>query len=59
MQILLGVWGPIVTSVGNLLTIVLTLFSDMIFGTVAMTLGGLVGAGIIVGAFALLVWDMM
>ena len=59
MQILLGVWGPIVTSVGSLLTIVLTLFSDMIFGTVAMTLGGLVGAGIIVGAFALLVWDMM
>lgn len=59
MQILLGVWGPIVTSVGSLLTIVLTLFSDMIFGTVALTLGGLVGAGIIVGAFAVLVWDMM
>ncbi|KAF9229261.1 hypothetical protein BS17DRAFT_771239 [Gyrodon lividus] len=57
-MILLGIWGPIVTSVGNLLTIVLTLFSDMIFGTVALTFGGLLGAGMIVGAFGVLVYDM-
>ncbi|KAF9237341.1 hypothetical protein BU15DRAFT_76057 [Melanogaster broomeanus] len=39
-MILLGIWGPVVTSVGNLLTIVLTLISDLIFGTVAPTLEG-------------------
>ncbi|KAL4069638.1 hypothetical protein V8B97DRAFT_1968410 [Scleroderma yunnanense] len=58
-MILLGAWGPIVTSVGSLLTIVLTLFSDLIFGTVALTLGGLIGTGMIVGAFAVLVYDML
>ncbi|KIO08304.1 hypothetical protein M404DRAFT_134204 [Pisolithus tinctorius Marx 270] len=57
-MILLGIWGPIVTSVGSLMTIVLTLFSDMFFGTVALTFGGLVGTGVIVGAFAMLVFDM-
>lgn len=57
-MILLGIWGPIVTSVGSLMTIVLTLFSDMFFGTVALTFGGLVGTGMIVGAFAMLVFDM-
>ncbi|KIJ68474.1 hypothetical protein HYDPIDRAFT_82755 [Hydnomerulius pinastri MD-312] len=57
-MILLGIWGPIVTSVGNLLTIVLTLISDLIFGTVALTFGGLLGAGMIVGAFGVLVYDM-
>lgn len=31
-QVLLGVWGPIVTSVGSLLTIVLVFISDAIFG---------------------------
>ncbi|KIJ21773.1 hypothetical protein PAXINDRAFT_165169 [Paxillus involutus ATCC 200175] len=57
-MILLGVWGPIVTSVGNLLTIVLSLFSDLIFGTVPLTFGGVLGAGMIVGAFGVLVYDM-
>ncbi|KAI6007432.1 hypothetical protein EDD15DRAFT_59154 [Pisolithus albus] len=57
-MILLGIWGPIVTSVGSLLTIVLTFFSDMLFGTVPLTFGGLMGTGMIVGAFALLVFDM-
>lgn len=57
-MILLGIWGPIVTSVGSLLTIVLTFFSDMFFGTVPFTFSGLVGTGMIVGAFAMLVFDM-
>ncbi|KAI9572985.1 hypothetical protein HD554DRAFT_2202791 [Boletus coccyginus] len=57
-MILLGIWGPIVTSVGNLLTIVLTLISDLIFGTVALTFGGLLGAGMIICAFGILVYGM-
>ncbi|KAH7883563.1 hypothetical protein F5I97DRAFT_1538444 [Phlebopus sp. FC_14] len=55
---LLGIWGPIVTSAGNLLTIVLILISDLIFGTVALSFGGLVGAVMIMGAFGILVYDM-
>ncbi|KAF7339488.1 hypothetical protein MSAN_02163100 [Mycena sanguinolenta] len=31
-MVLLGVWGPIITSVGNLLTIVLVFISDVLFG---------------------------
>lgn len=46
------------TSAGSLLTIVLTLMSDLSFGTVALTLGGLLGAGMIVCAFGILVYDM-
>lgn len=57
-MILLGVWGPIVTSVGSLLTIVLTLISDLMLGSVGLTAGGLLGAGMIVGAFAVLAFDM-
>ncbi|KAF8350087.1 hypothetical protein F5887DRAFT_943715 [Amanita rubescens] len=30
--VLLGIWGPIITSVGNLLTIVLVTISDIVFG---------------------------
>ncbi|KAG2044874.1 hypothetical protein BDR03DRAFT_937424 [Suillus americanus] len=57
-MILLGVWGPIVTSVGSLLTIVLTLISDLMLGSVGLTAGGILGAGMIVGAFAVLAYDM-
>ncbi|KAG2154824.1 hypothetical protein DEU56DRAFT_770649 [Suillus clintonianus] len=57
-MILLGVWGPIVTSVGSLLTIVLTLISDLMLGSVGLTAGGLLGAGMIVGAFAVLAYDV-
>lgn len=46
------------TSVGNLLTIVLTLISDLIFGTVALTFGGLLGAGMIICAFGILAYDL-
>lgn len=59
-KILLGVWGPIITSVGNLLTIVLVFFSDVLFGagTEAVTAWGLVGSIVIVAAFAVLAYDM-
>jgi hypothetical protein len=60
MQVLLGVWGPIITSVGNLLTIVLVLFSDVLFGHGAETITAwsLVGSGVIVAAFGVLAYDM-
>jgi len=57
-MILLGIWGPIITSVGNLLTIVLTLISDLIFDAVALTVWSLLGAGMIIGAFGVLVYEM-
>ncbi|KAJ3499872.1 hypothetical protein NMY22_g19465 [Coprinellus aureogranulatus] len=49
-MVLLGVWGPIVTSVGNLLTIVLMLISDIIFGSgfESLTFWSLLGSGVIV-----------
>ncbi|KAJ7071050.1 hypothetical protein C8F01DRAFT_1046823 [Mycena amicta] len=60
-MVLLGVWGPIVTSVGNLLTIVLVFISDILFGAGvdAVTLGGVVGCALIVGAFGILAYDMI
>ncbi|KAH6917403.1 hypothetical protein BKA70DRAFT_1418152 [Coprinopsis sp. MPI-PUGE-AT-0042] len=60
-MILLGVWGPIVTSVGNLLTIVLMLISDAIFGLglEAITRWSLIGSSVIVFAFGVLVYDMV
>ncbi|KAK7064246.1 hypothetical protein R3P38DRAFT_2490802 [Favolaschia claudopus] len=60
-MILLGVWGPIITSVGNLLTIVLVFISDVLFGAgvETITLGSVVGCSIIVAAFAVLVYDML
>jgi len=59
-MILLGVWGPIVTSVGSLLTIVLVFLSDIIFGGAVetITLWSLGGSGIIVVAFAVLAYDI-
>jgi hypothetical protein len=60
MEILLGVWGPVITSVGNLLTIVLVLFSDVLLGgaTDIITVWSLIGAGVIVAAFGVLAYDM-
>jgi len=59
-QTLLGLWGPVVVSVGCLLTIVLVLLSDI---TVGQGLGvitpwNLAGSGGIVVAFGVLVYDM-
>ncbi|KAJ7038231.1 hypothetical protein C8F04DRAFT_1089985 [Mycena alexandri] len=60
-MVLLGVWGPIITSVGGLLTIVLVFISDIIFGAglEAVTAGGVVGCSVIVAAFGVLVYDML
>ncbi|KAJ2920311.1 hypothetical protein MD484_g242, partial [Candolleomyces efflorescens] len=60
-MILLGVWGPIITSVGNLLTIVLMLISDIIFGSglESLTFWSLLGSSVIVVAFGILTYDMV
>ncbi|KAF9568408.1 hypothetical protein CPC08DRAFT_404065 [Agrocybe pediades] len=59
-MVLLGVWGPIIVSVGNLLTIVLVLISDIIFGAgfEVLTTWSLLGSGVIVLAFGVLAYDM-
>jgi len=59
-MILLGVWGPVITSVGNLLTIVLVLLSDFLLGSTIdiVTVWSLVGSGLIVTAFCVLAYDM-
>ncbi|KAI0361572.1 hypothetical protein OH77DRAFT_1469355 [Trametes cingulata] len=59
-MVLLGAWGPIVTSVGSLLTIVLVFVSDAIFGGAVetVTIWSLLGCGSIVAAFAILAYDL-
>ena len=49
-----------VTSVGNLLTIVLVFFADILFGGAAeaITIWSVVGSGAIVTAFGILAFDM-
>ena len=58
-QILLGLWGPVLTSVGSLLTIVLVLVTDFLFGHGAITIWSLLGSGMIVAAFGVLALDMI
>ncbi|KAG8994372.1 hypothetical protein FRB94_009935 [Tulasnella sp. JGI-2019a] len=60
-MVLLGIWGPVIVSVGNLLTIVLVEISDVLFGNgiQTVTVWSLLGSGMIVGAFAVLAIDMM
>ncbi|KAK7694694.1 hypothetical protein QCA50_001882 [Cerrena zonata] len=60
-MILLGLWGPILTSIGSLLTIVLVFISDIIFGGAVetITMWSLLGCGSIVVAFSILAYDMM
>ncbi|KXN90045.1 hypothetical protein AN958_05050 [Leucoagaricus sp. SymC.cos] len=60
LMVLLGIWGPIITSVGNLLTIVLVLISDIIFSNDmdSLTIWSLMGCGTIVLAFGVLAYDM-
>ncbi|KAI0275092.1 hypothetical protein BC834DRAFT_1024332 [Gloeopeniophorella convolvens] len=55
MMILLGIWGPIVVSVGNLLTIVLVFLSDIVMGQGIdmVTPWNLAGSGGIVVAFGI------
>ncbi|KIM28411.1 hypothetical protein M408DRAFT_69793 [Serendipita vermifera MAFF 305830] len=59
--VLLGIWGPVITSVGNLLTIVLMLIVESIFVESAPTpnLAGVIGCGMIAGGFAVLVWEVV
>ena len=54
-------WGPILTSIGSLLTIVLVFISDIIFGGAVetITIWSLLGCGSIVVAFSILAYDMM
>ncbi|KAF9270197.1 hypothetical protein L218DRAFT_952379 [Marasmius fiardii PR-910] len=59
-MILLGLWGPIITSVGGLLTIVLVFISDVLLGvTDAFNLWTVTGSTAIVAAFAVLAYDMV
>jgi hypothetical protein len=59
--ILLGIWGPVITSVGNLLTIILMLIVESIFVESAPTpsLMGILGCGMIASGFAVLVWEVI
>lgn len=59
-MVLLGIWGPVITSVGNLLTIVLVFISDMTFGAGlgGVTMWSVVGCSIIVASFTVLAYDM-
>ena len=54
-------WGPVVTSVGNLLTIVLVFLSDAIWGGAVekVTFWAVLGCSSIVIAFAILAYDLM
>ncbi|CAE6419132.1 unnamed protein product [Rhizoctonia solani] len=58
-MILLSLWGPIVASVGNLLTIVLVMLADVIISRdlSVITFWSFVGSGLIIGGFAILVWE--
>lgn len=61
LLILLGIWGPIVVSVGNLLTIVLVLLSDITVGQGidVITPWNLAGSCGIIVAFGILAFDMV
>lgn len=58
-KILLGVWGPILTSVGGLLTIILVFISDVLFveGFGIITLWNVLGCCMIIGGFTILALD--
>lgn len=55
----MGFWGPVFTSAGNLLTIVLVLLSDVLLGSAVhtITVWSVTGAGVIVAAFGVLAYD--
>ncbi|CAE6531764.1 unnamed protein product [Rhizoctonia solani] len=58
-MILLSLWGPIVASVGNLLTIVLVMLADVIISRdlSVITFWSLIGSGLIIFGFGILVWE--
>jgi len=55
-MVLLGIWGPVITSVGGLLTIILVLLSDVLFveGLAILSAWNLTGSFMIIGSFAIL-----
>ncbi|GAA6058802.1 hypothetical protein JCM10212_001918 [Sporobolomyces blumeae] len=57
-MVLLSLWGPVVASVANLLTLLLVSLCDALFIPSAppLTKSSLIGGGLIVGAFAGLIW---
>ena len=57
---MLGVWGPVIASVGSLLTIVLVVISDALWGAglEALTFWSICGSTIIVAAFGMLAYDV-
>ncbi|KIY64193.1 hypothetical protein CYLTODRAFT_425432, partial [Cylindrobasidium torrendii FP15055 ss-10] len=60
-MILLAMWGPVMTSVGGLLTIVLVFIADILWGAglQAVSIGGVVGSCIILLAFTILASDLV
>ncbi|EKM83896.1 hypothetical protein AGABI1DRAFT_51463 [Agaricus bisporus var. burnettii JB137-S8] len=60
LMMLLSIWGPIITSVGNLLSIVVVVIYEVIFGDglATLTVWSLLGCGVIVLAFGVLAYDM-
>jgi len=58
-MILLSLWGPVVTSVGNLFTLILVAISDQVIALVngysTLSLSTLTGSGFILAAFGVLV----
>ncbi|GAA5903448.1 uncharacterized protein JCM6883_005006 [Sporobolomyces salmoneus] len=57
-MVLLSLWGPVVASVANLLTLILVALCDALFVPTAppLTKSSLIGGGLIVVAFAGLIW---
>lgn len=57
---MLSEWGAIITSVGNLLTIILVMISDVLFGAglEALTIWSVMGSSIISVSFGVLAWEM-
>ncbi|KEI37069.1 uncharacterized protein L969DRAFT_90121 [Mixia osmundae IAM 14324] len=58
-MLLLGLWGPVVASVGNLCTLVLVAIADTFVMSSALSMSALIGCGLIVGAFSVLLVDML
>lgn len=57
--ILLSIWGPVLTSVGNLLTIVLILLVEItIMSAPLPNLETVIGCGMIAGGFGVLLWGI-
>lgn len=58
-MVLLALWGPIIASVGNLLTIVLVMIVDVVLSRdiSVITFWSFIGSGLIIAGFGILVWE--